>query len=98
MPIDYKPFIHPEDRDALNKLQAIPGLDSLMKKFMQAVTEDMMHGINMASKINSAPRSFRNFTPSCGKHAKRFRFQNRNSTLKWIRCQTPTRVATPSRS
>ncbi len=55
MPIDYKPFIHPEDRDALNKLQAIPGLDTLMKKFMQAVTEDMMHGINMASKIKLGP-------------------------------------------
>lgn len=55
MPIDYKPFIHPEDRDALNKLQAIPGLDALMKKFMQAVTEDMMHGINMASKIKLGP-------------------------------------------
>ena len=55
MPIDYKPFIHPEDRDALNKLQAIPGLDTLMKKFMQTVTEDMMHGINMASKIKLGP-------------------------------------------
>ena len=55
MPIDYKPFIHPEDRDALNKLQAIPGLDTLMKKFMQSVTEDMMHGINMASKIKLGP-------------------------------------------
>ena len=55
MAIDYKPFIHPEDRDALNKLQAIPGLDMLMKKFMQSVTEDMMHGINMASKIKLGP-------------------------------------------
>ena len=55
MPIDYKPFIHPEDRDALDKLQAIPGLDTLMKKFMQSVTEDMMHGINMASKIKLGP-------------------------------------------
>lgn len=55
MAIDYKPFIHPEDRDALNKLQAIPGLDALMKKFMQSVTEDMMHGINMASKIKLGP-------------------------------------------
>ena len=55
MPIDYKPFIHPEDRDALEKLKAIPGLDTLMKKYMQAVTEDMMHGINMASKIKLGP-------------------------------------------
>ncbi len=55
MPIDYKPFIHPEDRDALNKLQAIPGLDMLVKKYLQAITEDMMHGINMASKIRLGP-------------------------------------------
>ena len=55
MSIDYKPFIHPEDRAALNNLQAIPGLDTLMKKFMQTVTEDMMHGINMASKIKLGP-------------------------------------------
>ena len=55
MAIDYKPFIHPQDRDALNKLQAIPGLDTLMRKFMQSVTEDMMHGINMASKIKLGP-------------------------------------------
>lgn len=56
MPIDYKPFIHPEDRDALNKLQAIPGIDALMKKFMQTVTEDMYHGINMASYIKLGPK------------------------------------------
>ena len=55
MPIDYKPFIHPEDRDALNKLQTIPGLDTLVKKYMQTVTEDMMHGINLASKIKLGP-------------------------------------------
>ncbi len=55
MPIDYKPFIHPEDRDALNKLQAIPGLDTLTKKFMENVTEDMFRGMNMASKIKLGP-------------------------------------------
>ena len=55
MPIDYKPFIHPEDRDALNKLQAIPGLDTLMRKFMQTVTEDMMHGINKLHQKGNQP-------------------------------------------
>lgn len=55
MSIDYKLFIHPEDRDALGKLQAIPGIDMLMKKYMQSITEDMMHGINMASKIKLGP-------------------------------------------
>lgn len=55
MPIDYKPFIHPEDRDALEKLKAVPLLDSAVKKYMQVFTEDMMHGINMASKIKLGP-------------------------------------------
>ena len=60
MPIDYKPFIHPEDRDALNKLQAIPGFDTLMKKFMQSVTEDVMHGINVVFKISPSRHAWRN--------------------------------------
>lgn len=55
MPIDYKPFIHPEDRDALAKLQAIPLLDTAVKKYMQVFTEDVLHGINMASKIKLGP-------------------------------------------
>lgn len=55
MPIDCKPFIHPEDRDALAKLQAIPMLDTAVKKYMQVFTEDMFHGINMASKIKLGP-------------------------------------------
>lgn len=55
MPIDYKPFIHPEDRDALAKLQAIPLLDTAVKKYMQVFTEDMFHGFNMASKIRLGP-------------------------------------------
>lgn len=55
MSIDYKPFIHPEDRDALAKLQAIPLLDTAVKKYMQVFTEDMFHGLNMASKIRLGP-------------------------------------------
>ena len=55
MPIDYKPFIHPEDRDALEKLKAVPLLDSAVKKYMQVFTEDMFRGINMASKIRLGP-------------------------------------------
>lgn len=51
MAIDYKPFIHPADREALEKLQAIPLLDTLVKQYMKTITEDMYHGINMATKI-----------------------------------------------
>ncbi len=69
MPIDYKPFIHPEDRDALEKLKAVPLLDSAVKKYMQVFTEDMFRGINMASKIrlgpNQLPEIYRLLRESC---------------------------------
>ena len=55
MPIDCKPFIHPEDRDALARLQAVPLLDTAVKKYMQVFTEDMLHGVHMASKIRLGP-------------------------------------------
>ncbi len=51
MPIDYKQFIHPEDRDALEKLEAIPMLDTVTRAFLKNVTEDYMHGINLAGKV-----------------------------------------------
>lgn len=51
MPVDYKQFIHPEDRDALEKLKAIPLLDNVTKAFLKNITEDLLHGINMVSKV-----------------------------------------------
>ncbi len=51
MPIDFEPFIHPTDRQALNSLKAIPLLDTVLKKYMKAVDENLLHGVNMASMI-----------------------------------------------
>ncbi len=56
MPIDYKPFIHPEDREAMANLEAIPLLDTVVKKHMESFTEDMMQGINLASFVRIGPR------------------------------------------
>lgn len=56
MPIDYKKFIHPEDKAALEKLKAIPLLDTVVKQYMKYFTEDMLHGINLASKIKLGPK------------------------------------------
>ena len=51
MPIDYKQFIHPEDQSAMEKLKAIPLLDTVTKKFLENFHEDLLHGINMVSKV-----------------------------------------------
>jgi len=55
MAIDYKKFIHPDDKAALEKLKAIPLLDSVVRQYLKYFTEDMLHGINMASKIKLGP-------------------------------------------
>lgn len=44
-------FIHPEDEKALAAMKAVPGFDSVVKKFMQVGYETFLHGVNMASKI-----------------------------------------------
>ena len=55
MAIAYEKFIHPEDRAALEKLKAIPLLDTAVRQYLKYLTEDMLHGINMASKIKLGP-------------------------------------------
>lgn len=49
--ISSKDFIHPEDNKALSAMKAVPGFDTLVRKFMQVGYETLLHGINMASKI-----------------------------------------------
>lgn len=49
--IPYSYFVHPEDEKALNAMKAVPGFDSIVKKFMKIGYEAMLNGINMASKI-----------------------------------------------
>ena len=55
MAIAYHGFIHPEDKAALEKLRAIPLLDTVVKQYLKYFTEDMLHGINIASKIKLGP-------------------------------------------
>lgn len=48
-------FIHPEDRAALRQLEAIPGFDAVLKAGMRIFQEQLLHGVNMASKIRLGP-------------------------------------------
>lgn len=49
-------FIHPEDRNAREQLEAIPGFASALRAFMRALPEQLLHGLNMAQKIRLGPR------------------------------------------
>ena len=60
MPIDYEPFIHPLDRQALNTLKKIPFLDKVLKKYMNLVDENLLHGVNMVSMIKLSTTQFPN--------------------------------------
>ena len=48
-------FIHHEDKEALRQLEAIPGFDAVLKAGMRVLQEQLLHGINMASKIRLGP-------------------------------------------
>lgn len=48
-------FVHPEDAAALDQLESIPGVKTLVKKIMAIGIETMQHGINMASSIRLSP-------------------------------------------
>lgn len=62
-------FSHPEDRSAREQLEGIPGFSSLLKSFLRLYTEQMMHGLNMASKIRLSPKQlpdiYRFLPPIC---------------------------------
>jgi Zn-dependent protease with chaperone function len=49
-------FIHPEDQQAREQLEAIPGFQALARTLMQAFNERVLHGLNMAGKIRLGPR------------------------------------------
>lgn len=48
-------FIHPEDIDALEMLDAIPLLPKILKKFLDIGAEQLYYGLNKASKILLSP-------------------------------------------
>ena len=56
MAIDFEQFIHPMDRSALNALKKIPLLDTLLKKYMSAIDEDMLHNMQMVSMVRISSR------------------------------------------
>ncbi|MDO5552467.1 MAG: M48 family metallopeptidase [Planctomycetia bacterium] len=54
--IDYKQFIHPLDRQALDALEAIPGLANLSKLFLKQFSEKLYSGLNLASSVRISTR------------------------------------------
>lgn len=48
-------FIHPEDAAALRQLENIPGFPTIAKKLLEIGYEQLMYGLNMASKIRLSP-------------------------------------------
>lgn len=66
-----KDFIHPEDEAALQNLEAIPGLPTVVKAFLKLGVEQMNYGVNMASKIRLSatqlPEIYKRLPPVCRK-------------------------------
>lgn len=69
--IPYSYFVHPEDEIALNAMKAVPGFDMIVKKFMKVGFETLLHGVNMASKIQLSdtqlPEIYHKVTQICDK-------------------------------
>ena len=49
-------FTHPDDAAALKALESIPLLPTLVKKYMELGMEQLVYGVNMASKILLSPK------------------------------------------
>jgi len=49
--IPYSYFVHPEDEKALNAMKAVPGFETIVKKFLKVGYETLLNGVNLASKI-----------------------------------------------
>ena len=64
-------FVHPDDKAALEQLEAIPGFATAVKAFLGFFDETLTHGINMASKIRLGPKQLpkihRYLPPICEK-------------------------------
>lgn len=69
MKLSPRDFIHPEDKKAFENLQSIPMFASCVKAFMKLVTEQQLHGINMAQKIRLSerqlPELYQHLPPIC---------------------------------
>lgn len=62
-------FVHPEDRAALENMKSIPLFSQCVKLFLKVVNEQLLHGVNMATKIrlgpNQLPEIYRILPPIC---------------------------------
>jgi len=71
MALSTNQFVHPSDKAALDKLEAIPGFPMLVKKVMNIGLETYMYGVNMASAIRLSekqlPEIYRHLPPICAK-------------------------------
>ena len=55
MPATALDFIHPEDKAALENLQALPLFSQCLKAFMKIGIEQLLHGLSMSNKIKLGP-------------------------------------------
>lgn len=64
-------FIHPQDKAALENMEAIPGFPTLVKKILAIGYESLYYGTNMASNIrlssNQLPKIYNHLPPICEK-------------------------------
>lgn len=71
MTINPREYYHEQDRKALEALKSIPGFTPALKAFMKIMNENMMHGVNMATKIrlgpNQLPEIYHLLPPICEK-------------------------------
>ena len=69
--LDYYNFIHPLDSKALHSLHAVPGFDKVLKAYMKAFSDRVIHLQNMSSKVllgpNQLPEIYNLLPPICEK-------------------------------
>lgn len=56
MPVDYKCFVHPDDEKAMNLFRGHKFFELLTSTYIEHVHEDVLHGINLVSKIRLSPK------------------------------------------
>ncbi len=85
---------HPFDRVALNALQQIPGLDVVMRKFIELFPERIAYIQNVAQTVRvTNARNAPNCMCNCRKHVPFSICPNRNSMSRIIRCPMPGQAA-----
>ena len=69
--IPYSYFVHPEDEKALNTMKAVPGFETVVKKFLKVGYETLLNGVNMASMLQLSekqlPEIYHRVTRICDK-------------------------------